>query len=75
MIDAAEAATPSTVAVISPGYSRIAWAIARAANTSPPGELTRSDTGPDMPFSASMNWPALTPPKNSASRSEPTITS
>ena len=73
--EAADAATPSTWAVISPGYSRIAWAMARPAKTSPPGELIRTETGPVMARSARVNASGETPPNHSASESDPTMMS
>ena len=53
----------------------MAWAMARAAKTSPPGLLIRSSTSPAMARSSRAKVSAEIPPSQAASASEATMTS
>jgi len=62
--EAALAAYPSTWATIRAGWFRMAASMARAANTSPPGELIRRwMVGAAVAFSSFTKASAATPPQ------------
>jgi hypothetical protein len=62
--EAALAAYPSTWATIRAGWFRMAASMARAANTSPPGELIRRwMVGTSRAFNSFTNFSAEMPPQ------------